>query len=147
MAKLKEYLDDFDKEVLSQISKKAAIEAMSGLYSQLPVALIEQAYDFCNDEKYKDYNEYIFLQSRYNELSASELKRYYKLHNKMIKLFQNLPHHHRFKNNEVIHDAIQVVENRPIKPPKVEFIPAPERLTELPDETPLPMPIISGTVY
>ena len=87
-AELKDQFDNFDREVIAQINKKQAIEAMSGLYNQVPTAIIEQFYDFCQDDRFKDYNEYIFLQSRYNDLTASELKRYYKLHNRMIKQFQ-----------------------------------------------------------
>ena len=81
-------VDTFDQEILAQINKKQAIEAMSGLYSHLPPALIEQVYDFCNDSKMADYNEYIYLQDNYNQLSANQLKKYYKLHNKMINILK-----------------------------------------------------------
>ena len=105
-------VDTFDQEILAQINKKQAIEAMSGLYSHLPPALIEQVYDFCNDSKMADYNEYIYLQDNYNQLSANQLKKYYKLHNKMIKHFKDLPTHTKFAKDEVLPQTIEVIETR-----------------------------------
>jgi len=144
----KEYLEDFDKEILSQISKKQAIEAMSGLYNHLPQALIEQFYDFCNDPKYKDYNEYLYLQSRYGDLNANELKRYYKLHNKMINQFQNIPTHQTYKKDQIIEDSIRVVENIPREPPKMEFIPKQEfQFFDTNEEILVNEPLITGRLY
>ena len=116
-------VDNFDKEIMAQINKKQAIEAMSGLYSHLPPAMIEQIYDFCNDSKMADYNEYIYLLNNYEALTAKDLKRFYKLQNRIPKSFRDLPQHKKYSPDEVIPDSISVVENRPITRANVEFIP------------------------
>lgn len=121
---MNEYLDNFDKEVLTQISKKQAIEAFSGLFNQLPPVIIEQMYDFCSNPQYKDFCEYMFLKDNYDNLKANELKRYYKLENKYISFLKDMPTHRQYKKDEVI-EAIEVVENKkPDQPNKAEFIPA-----------------------
>lgn len=125
--------NSFDQEVLAQINKKNAIEAMAGLYNHLPPALIEQVYDFCNDKNMADYNEYIFLQSNYEQLSANELKKYYKLHNRMIKQFKDLPSHTKFAKEEILPETISIVENRPVVAGNSEFIPD-NRIFELQEE-------------
>lgn len=123
--------DTFDQEILRQINKKQALEAMSGIYQNLPVDIIEAVYDFCNDPRFKDYNEYIFLHSKYEELSANDLKKYYKLHNKLIKQFQNLPHNTKYKRDQVLEDSIGVIPNRDVQINPVEFIPEQPQLTTI----------------
>ena len=136
-------VDTFDQEILAQINKKQAIEAMSGIYSHLPPALIEQVYDFCNDSKMAEYNEYIYLQDNYNQLSANQLKKYYKLHNKMIKQFKDLPHHAKYGKDEVLPQTIEVIENRPTVAGNSEFIPD-NRILDLVYEEPTVLQIPSG---
>lgn len=138
-------VDTFDQEILAQINKKQAIEAMSGIYSHLPPALIEQVYDFCNDSKMAEYNEYIYLQDNYNQLSANQLKKYYKLHNKMIKQFKDLPHHTKYGKDEVLPQTIEIIENRPIVAGNSEFIPD-NRFMDLEEEEPTVLQIPSGRI-
>ena len=137
-------VDTFDQEILAQINKEQAIEAMSGIYSHLPPALIEQVYDFCNDSKMADYNEYIYLQDNYNQLSANQLKKYYKLHNKMIKQFKDLPTHTKFAKDEVLPQTIEIIENRPIVAGNSEFIPD-NRFMDF-EEEPTVLQIPSGRI-
>lgn len=116
-------VDNFDKEIMAQINKKQAIEAMSGLYTQLPPAIIEQIYDFCNDSKMADYNEYIYMKDNYNDLTANQLKKYYKLANKLEKQFKDLPKHTFYEKNEVLPETIEVIDNRPIVAGNCSFVP------------------------
>lgn len=120
--------EQFDKEVIAQISKKQAIEAMSGIYSHLPPAMIEQIYDFCNDPRYNELNQYIYYRNEYQNLTANELKKYYKLDNKYKHLMKDMPEHHRYKKDEVIEGAIiagNVINTEPENRNKdnVSFIP------------------------
>jgi hypothetical protein len=96
----------FDKEILESINKKQCIEAMSGLYSHIPPAIIEQFYDFCSNKNNRDLNDYLYYKSEYENLSANELKKYYKLENKYRNLFKNAPIHKTYKNDEVLEETI-----------------------------------------
>lgn len=116
---------DFDNEVLKNINKKNAIEAMSGLYPHLPPAMIEQMYDFCSSPQHKDKADLLYYESNYENLSAGELKKYYKLKNRYMDFLSNIPKHRLYTPDEIIHDAITIGERlpEPIEPPKADFIP------------------------
>lgn len=121
---MNEYLDTFDKEVLTQISKKQTIEAFSGIFNQLPPVIIEQFYDFCSNPQYKDFCEFLFLKENYDSLKATELKRFYKLENKYIHLLKNMPKHDTYNKDDIIEGAINVlIDKKPDMPQKAEFIP------------------------
>ena len=57
---------DFDAEILKNINKKNAIEAMSGLYPHLPPAMIEQMYDFTNNPQYKDQADLLYYETNWD---------------------------------------------------------------------------------
>lgn len=121
--------EQFDKEIIAQINKKQAVEAMAGIYNHLPPALIEQMYDFCNDPRYTELNQYIYYKNEYDNLSANELKKFYKLDNKFKRLFKDLPEHRRYAKDEVIEGAIVAgnVEASPNINSNIVFEKHPER--------------------
>jgi hypothetical protein len=122
---MNDFLESFDKEVLTQITKKQTIEAFSGLFTHLPPVIIEQYFDFCSNPQYKDFCDYLFLKDNYDNLKANELKRFYKLENKYINFIKDMPSHKVFKKDEVIEGSIEVCHDKqPEQPKEAIFIPA-----------------------
>ena len=116
---------DFDAEILKNINKKNAIEAMSGLYPHLPPAMIEQMYDFTNNPQYKDQADLLYYETNRDNLNANELKKYYKLKNRYGGLIEKAPKHKLYTPDEILEGAITIGERlpEPVEPPKADFIP------------------------